>query len=943
MPAVEENTRFIINSILTNKGWDLDPLSKNKNVYFEKDVLNVINGDTYEKLKTSGKSPDYVLFDTEKNKPIAVIEAKAGGKNLEKALDQGNEYAEILDAPLIFAMNNSYCQTRHLKIQKPLYINEQEVNELIRIKEALKFIDKKSNEIYTIGKEILLSRQELITMFKNINDSLRSEGLSAGIERLTEFAKILFLKLYTENDKETIWSNLKNTPSDFLIDMVNSSLRNIQTEYKTDIFSNIKIKKPDTIREMITRLDKLKLSSMDTDIKGDAFEYFLKSSTATSNDLDEYFTPRHIVKAIINLINPRFNEKIYDPFCGTGGFLTEAFNHIKDNTIIETSEDKTKLTHNTIFGREITNNARLAKMNMILHGDGRHNGIEQLDSLDNPLKNQYDVIATNMPFSQKIVKEIYDPETKKTIKKTLYSHLYQNGLAKNNGDVVCMIHCFEALKDGGRMALIVPEGVLFKQELKNVRKFLMDNCKLQSVISLPQGIFLPYTGVKTDILYFTNCKKQSTDKVWFFDVKNDGFTLDNHRKKIKDNDLKKIDYIDFRKQDFEELKNLGFIQVDYEDIKKNDYNLSVNKYKKEEKICSKWEMAELGEVCEFVGKGKRPASFNNNNNGKFKFIVSSLNEKYCDIADYDFESLIIGDGGCANVHYVNGEFSASDHTYILKQNKNNVMLKYIYYYIGNNLHIIEDGFTGSGLKNISKSYLQNIKISLPPLEIQEKIIQEIEEYEKIMNGCKQVIENWKPKFEIKNEWEKVELGDVCEKITSSNRIFEKEYTNSGIPFFRTKEIVELSNNKIITTELFISEERYSQIKELPKENDILISAVGTIGKVWIVDKRKFYFKDGNLLRLQNLNEIIINSKFLKFILYSYFEKINKLATGGAYNALTIIKLKTIQIPLPPLEEQQEIVTKIEEEQKYIDGCKKMIELYQEKVKKVIDGVVENGE
>ena len=152
------------------------------------------------------------------------------------------------------------------------------------------------------------------------------------------------------------------------------------------------------------------------------------------------------------------------------------------------------------------------------------------------------------------------------------------------------------------------------------------------------------------------------------------------------------------------------------------------------------------------------------------------------------------------------------------------------------------------------SEYSKIQIPLPPLEIQEKIVKEIEEYEKIINGCREVVENWKPKFEIKEEWEKVELGEICNKITSSNRIFEREYTNTGIPFFRTKEIVELSNNKAITTELFISEERYSKIKELPNKNDILISAVGTIGKTWIVDDRKFYFKDGNLLWLNNVNK-----------------------------------------------------------------------------------------
>lgn len=941
MPTAEANTRVIIDSILINKGWILDAKNTNRNVYLEGDILNVITGEPYEKLKKSGKRPDYILMDNDK-KPIAVIEAKAGGKDLEKALDQGTNYAELLNAPLIFAMNNSYCQTRHLTEKKPLFINEQEVNELIRTKEAIKFITDNSNEIYTISKEILLSRQELIIFFKNINNSLRSEGLRAGIERLTEFANILFLKLYTENNNENIWNNLKNTPNDCLIDMVNVSLKNIQTEYKTDILSDVIIRNPDTMREIITGLDKLKLSSIDTDIKGDAFEYFLKQATATGNGLGEYFTPRHIVKTIINLINPKFGETIYDPFCGTGGFLTEAFNYIKDNTIIETIEDKTKLTHETIFGREITNNARLAKMNMILHGDG-HNGIEQTDSLANPITNKYNVIATNMPFSQKIVKEIYDPKTKKTIKKTLYSDLYLNGFAKNNGDGVCMLHCFEALKLGGRMALIVPEGVLFKQELKNVRKFLMDSCKLESVISLPQGIFLPYTGVKTDILYFVNCKQQSTEKVWFFDVQNDGFTLNNQRKKIKDNDLKKIDYIDFKKTDLEELTDLGFIQVDYEDIKKNDYNLSVNRYKEEKKICSKWTSVIFNDIVEFMLKSNRKAG-DGLDNGIFPFYTSSQTQnKFINEADYKEQCLIFGTGGKATIH-ISDNFSCSADNFIIKINKDNINQKFIYYYLLKNINILENGFTGAGLKHLSKAYLQNIQIPIPPLEIQERVVKEIEEYEKIINGCKQIVDNWKLKFEIKEEWKLVELNTLVENTSGLwegkkepfievNVLRNTNFTMSGIINYSNVAKLQVEEKQFLNKQLQYGDiilERSGGSKDQP------------VGRVVFFDKKDNNYSYSNFTSKLRVINNSINNKYLFYILL-FFYKIGlteqyQTYTGGIRN-LQLKDYLNIQIPIPSLDEQQEIVAKIEEEQKYVDGCKKMIEIYQEKVKKAIDGVV----
>ncbi|MDR8340158.1 N-6 DNA methylase, partial [Acinetobacter baumannii] len=137
----------------------------------------------------------------------------------------------------------------------------------------------------------------------------------------------------------------------------NNILQDIDRQYGASVFTNLQLTNPVAVKEMIKELDKLKLSSIDTDIKGDAFEYFLQQATATNNDLGEYFTPRHITKTIVNLVNPKYGEKIYDPFCGTGGFLTEAFDHIKDNTLIaNNSSEEIKLKHNTIFGREITSN-----------------------------------------------------------------------------------------------------------------------------------------------------------------------------------------------------------------------------------------------------------------------------------------------------------------------------------------------------------------------------------------------------------------------------------------------------------------------------------------------------------------------------------------------------------------------------------------------------------
>ena len=888
------------------------PIRQKKDVFFESDIKNIIPNHTLGLGR-----PDYVLCDNFKN-PIAIIEAKAGGTNLEKALDQATGYAEKLNIPLIFAMNNGYCESRHLSNQKPLFINEQEVHELIKIKEALKFITEKSNEIYTVPKQVILSRQELISIFKNLNNSLRSEGIRAGIDRLTEFANILFLKLYTENQKNTVWDILKETHDLNLIDTINNTLNRIQKEYNTNIFSNMKIQNPETVKEIISRLDTLQLSSIDTDIKGDAFEYFLQQATATSNDLGEYFTPRHIVKTIVNLADPKFKETIYDPFCGTGGFLTEAFNHIKDNTIIETPEDKKQLTEKTIYGGEITTNARLAKMNMILHGDG-HNGVEKIDSLANPRPNQYDIVITNMPFSQKIVKEIYDKELKKTVKKTQYTDLYYNGLGKKSGDAVCILHCFNALKEGGRMALVVPEGVLFKKELADLRKFLMDHSKLEAVISLPQGVFSPYTGVKTNILYFTNCKTaQTKDKVWFFNIKNDGFTLDNHRKPIKENDLKHIGYTNFNKKtNEEELKNIGFLEVSLDEIKKNNYDLSVNKYLKEEEVSSEWDMVELGEIINY----EQPTKYIVDDtlyNDNYKTPVLTAGQTF--ILGYTNEEknifqdnlpIIIFDDFTTDTKYVDFSFKVkSSAMKLLHINKTKANVKYIY-------HILQNiNFNHSTHKRYWISEYSKIKIPLPSLDIQNKIVEEIDEYQKIINGCKEVTENWKPKFEIKEEWEKVEFEKTIKKIKYTEEVQKTDFLNSG-----KFPIIDQSSK-------FISG-YWDNEKNLYKITRPVI-IFGDHTRIFKYIDFDFIIGADGIKILEPIE--LFNPKFYYYILKNI--EIKNLGYSRHYKIL-----KDLKIPLPSLAEQEEIVEAIQEQEVYIDGCKKLIEIYEEKIKNVMNKVI----
>ena len=177
------------------------------------------------------------------------------------------------------------------------------------------------------------------------------------------------------------WDAIKQIPYSTRIEYINKTVYDkLNALYGTDIFTPLQIRDTSILKEIMDKLDPLMLTDVDSDVKGDAFEYFLKASTATKNDLGEYFTPRHIVKTMVRLVNPKIGEKIYDPFCGTGGFLIESFRYIERNIDSRNPELRRILREDTIYGNEITNTARITKMNMILAGDG-HSNIHMKDSL----------------------------------------------------------------------------------------------------------------------------------------------------------------------------------------------------------------------------------------------------------------------------------------------------------------------------------------------------------------------------------------------------------------------------------------------------------------------------------------------------------------------------------------------------------------------------------
>ena len=448
-----------------------------------------------------------------------------------------------------------------------MYKNGDELDSLINEAEALSY--QHDSKITTISRKVLKNRKELINLFTDVNDRLRRDGIRSGPDRFSEFANILFLKLISEIEegkestgtkpliaKDYRWEIFRRKSG---LDLLNH-IRNTVIPYFQDIyddsgiFTQLKIKRATTLEDIIHKLDTLSLVDIDSDIKGDAFEYFLQAYNKRNKDLSEYFTPRHLIKFMVRLINPKFGEKVYDPFCGTGGMLIEAFKHLRPN-VPNDERLLNELRENTIYGREITTTARVAKMNMILIGDG-HNNIEHMDSLENPVDAKYDVCITNIPLSQ-------DSD---------FGGLYD--VPKGGGDSFCFQHCIRSLKNSAnaRGCIIMP--FQFLKALSDVKEIMYAKYKLEFsvVFALPVKVFLPYTSTRAVILHIKRIHDRPAG-VAFVNIRDDGYTLDNKRAKREgvESDLEQV--LSGKKDIQTNNASEGITIIRFEDLVANKYSL----------------------------------------------------------------------------------------------------------------------------------------------------------------------------------------------------------------------------------------------------------------------------------------------------------------------------------------------------------------------------------
>jgi type I restriction enzyme S subunit len=352
-----------------------------------------------------------------------------------------------------------------------------------------------------------------------------------------------------------------------------------------------------------------------------------------------------------------------------------------------------------------------------------------------------------------------------------------------------------------------------------------------------------------------------------------------------------------------------------------------------------WEKKQLGDILK-LEYGKPLDKKYRKQDGRYPIYGANGIKGWADKYYYNKSSIIVGRKGSAGaINLTEPYFWPLDVTYFVKFDDKKYNLKFLFHLL-NKLDLTK---LAIGVKpGINRYVVYSKFVLVPPLPQQKCIVEKLdkafaaiakanENTEKNLKNARELFESYlQDIFNKPNEgWAKKLLKEIG-NITSSKRIYKREYTKNGIPFYRIKEIKELANKEDISIELFISNERYEEIKKtfgVPNICDVLITAVGTIGEIYVVEnKTKFYFKDGNVLWLKDFNSV--NPYFLKFILMYFVEKIRKLSQGAAYNALTIEKLEKHQIYVPSISEQELIVKKIN---LFVTEIKKLENIYQSKI------------
>ena len=738
-----------------------------------------------------------------------------------------------------------------------------------------------------------------------------------------------------------------------------------------DIFNNayLPYRDPETLRVFLKVIDGFTYDNSER--LGDAFEYLL-SVMDSQGDAGQFRTPRHIIDFIVSIVDPKKEDVVLDPACGTAGFLISSYKHIvaantdADGNSTLTPDDRERLAKN-LMGYDISPDmVRLSLVNMYLHGLVDPH-IYEYDTLTSEERwNEFaDVILANPPFMSP--KGGIRPHNLFSVK-------------SKRSEVLFVDYMAEHLNAGGRAGIIVPEGIIFKSEnaYKQLRKKLVEEC-LVAVVSLPAGVFNPYSGVKTSILLLDKALARKTDQIAFFKVANDGFDLGAQRRPIDRNDLPHMRSeiaaymqrlragearrdiqsapVSLAAESGAEYVTEGLqprfgIIVEKEKVAADGENgLSGERYREfETSNHTKWLMVKLGEVCETTSGGTPLKSRDEYyRDGTIPWLRSgeiaqgTIEEAKTFITKEGLENssakvfppstvLVAMYGATAGQVGILRIEASTNQAICGITARQGLSPEFLFHVLKSKTDEIASLAFGGAQPNISQRIIRNLQIPLPPLGTQDQIVAEIEGYQKVIDGARAVVENYRPNIHVDPDWPMVEIAELAKPEYGFT---EKAQNQGDARFIR---ITDISENGTLRSDdpkfiALTSKARDSMLKN----GDILIARTGaTYGKTMIFKEDYAAVFASYLIRLRFPWEQVNPYYYWAFAQSdAYWNQAKILVTGGGQPQFNGNALKQIRFPLPPLDTQQAIVDEIETEQALVAANRELIERFESKTKDVI--------
>lgn len=775
--------------------------------------------------------------------------------------------------------------------------------------------------------------QITIALIYKFMDDMDLEGAEFGGERvffIGDYEKYAFSQIMLPENSAQDRLNLyaegidKMTNNPDLPKLFRDILRNTYIPYRD----------PETLNRFLKEI--AEFSYEDSEDLGNAFEYLL-SIMGSQGDAGQFRTPRHIIDMMVEITAPQKNETILDPACGTAGFLISAYNYIKKSNVDDNgnstlgADDQKRITAN-FAGYDISPDmVRLSRVNMYLHRFTTPN-ISEYDTLTSLEKwdDTYDVIFANPPFM--------------TPKGGITPHNRYRVSAKR-AEVLFVDYIAEHLNPTGRAAIVVPEGIVFQSQTayKNLRQFLVDDGYLYGVISLPAGVFNPYSGVKTSILLIDRTLAKAKDSILFVKLNNDGFDLGAQRREIKGSEIPDVINIFKDYQDGKDVADRENVVIAKKaDIAGQDYILVGERYATNTALCGKWEMRKLEELCAEIKNGINVTQIDTD--GKYRVTrIQTISSGVVDLSktkwtnDEPGENSFMQDGDILLSHINSFEHLAKSAIYLsttekvvhginlirLRPNKTVILPKYLSYCLKSDRFIKTARTFAQRAVNqasIKVSDLKAMRIPVPPLTVQEEIVAEIESYQRIIDGARQVVENYKPTIKIDPAWRKVPLGSVAQLI-NGRAYSQDELLQSGkYPVLRVGNF--FSNKSWYYSDLELDEEKYCD------NGDLLFAWSASFGpKIWDGGKVIFHYHIWKLVLSER-----IDKNYLFFILQDMSESIKNTGHGIAMMHATKSDMEKALIPLPSLDEQKAYAKNLLEEVSIVEQNKRLIEIFQQKIK-----------